>query len=61
MSLTPISLLDCTHLYVKFAVRERYRSAFTVTSLGRVFLRFLRPIVSSTVVLDIQPQGSMQF
>lgn len=33
MSLTSISLLDCTHLYEKFAVRERYRSAFAVTYL----------------------------
>lgn len=33
MSSTPISPLDCTHLYEKFAVRERYRSVFTGTYL----------------------------
>lgn len=33
MSLTSISLLDCTHLYEKFAVRGGYHSAFAVTYL----------------------------
>lgn len=33
MSMTSISLLDCTHLYEEFAVRERYHSAFTMTYL----------------------------
>lgn len=62
MSSTSISLLDCTHLYEKFAVRERYHSAFAVTRLCVCFWGSCsrRPIVSPMVVLSIRPQWSMQ-
>lgn len=54
MSMTSISLLDCTHLYEEFAVRQRYHSAFNMTYLVcfSEFSVFFRPIISSMVVLS---------
>lgn len=50
--MTSISLLDCTHLYEKFAVWERYHWALAVTSLVCVSEVFLLSIISSMVVVS---------
>lgn len=55
MSLTSISLLDRTHLYDKFAVRERYHAAFAVTCFVCVSEGSCcrRHIISPMIVLSI--------
>lgn len=63
MSSTLISLLDCTHLYDKIAVRERYHAAFAVTWLVWVSEGLCSgcPVISSTIVVNIHLECFIQF